>query len=156
MRFFRAIPGPAARVFLLAFLPLLAVAADAVRVIDETAIPLTRVLSKADFDRRHPGRTVADPSHLEPGWYVVYRHESLNYHFGPILIEATGRDYRDDLESIVKEAVAERPDLQDYTIELQRLPAASAGAGPGSSGTGAAQPNKGGFWSFVRKVFGLG
>lgn len=113
------------RAFLLCgLLPLVGVSQSAtgIRVIEEAAIPFTKFLSKADFDKRFPGEIVADPSALDTGWYVIYEHESLSYYFGPMLLESTGQDYYDQLEVTVGAAVAQRPSIQDYRLELSYEP----------------------------------
>ncbi|MGJ8652197.1 MAG: hypothetical protein ACSHX8_02885 [Opitutaceae bacterium] len=95
-----------------------------IRVIEEAAIPFTKFLSKADFDKRYPGEIVTDPSKLDTGWYVIYEHESLSYYFGPMLLESTGQDYYDQLEATVGAAVEQRPSIQDYRLELSYEPQA--------------------------------
>ena len=102
-----------------------------VRVIDAGAIPYTERLSKTDFDQQFPG-AVRDVSDLEDGWYVIYEHQSLNYYFGPILLESTGSEYLNQLKMIVEAAVAQRPRIEDYRLELLKTPlevAASSGSG---------------------------
>jgi len=81
----------------------------AARVIEAGAIPFTAFLSKADFDQRYPGQELTDLSQLDPGWYVIYQHESLSYYFGPVLLESTGQDYLTQLTQTVENAVAQRP-----------------------------------------------
>jgi len=140
------------------------------RVFEETAIPFTGFLSKAEFDKRYPGESVADPSKLDPGWYVIYEHNKLNYYFGPILLESTGQDYLVELEGIVEAAAAQRECIKDYRLELSYEPSATAagsGGGPsagggsqpsgrsGSSGTeGSGSSGSPGIWDFFRRLFG--
>lgn len=137
-----------------------------VRVIEETAIPFASFLSKADFDQRYPGKIINDPSKLTTGWYVIYEHESLNYYFGPILLESIGEDYLAQLTETVEAAVAERPTIQDYRLELSYEPSASS-ASSSSSGEPPSEPStsnpmppqtppKPSIWSFFKKLFGFG
>ena len=139
---------------------------SAARVIEESAIPYLAFLSKADFDSRFPGELVEDRSTLEPGWYVTYEHESLVYFFGPILLESTSRDYLSQLEEIVAKAVAQRPSIQGYRMELSYEPtqASIPGGGQGDSGersdssAGASPsqpPSSMGIWGFFKRLFGL-
>lgn len=136
-----------------------------VRVIDETAIPFTGFLSKADFDQRYPGKMIDDPSKLDTGWYVIYAHESLNYYFGPILLESTGEDYLAQLTETVEAAVAQRPSIQNYRLELSYEPSASSSANPGGEPpSDPSIPNplppqpepKPSFWGIIKKIFGFG
>ena len=85
-----------------------------IRVINEAAIPFAGFLSKVDFDQRYPGDLFDDSAKIDTGWYVIYEHESLNYYFGPILLESIGKDYLDQLSEIVEVAVMQRPSIQDY------------------------------------------
>jgi hypothetical protein len=136
------------------------------RVMDETAIPFTAFLSKADFDQRYPGEVVSDVSQLDSGWYVIYQHESLNYYFGPILLESIGTDYLEQLTETVEAAVAERPSIQNYRLELSYEPSEpeTGGAGADSSPAQkpadpnamppAPQPNPS-FWSLIKRIFGF-
>ena len=133
--------------------------ATPIRVIDEAAIPFAGFLSKVDFDQRYPGHLLDGPANLDTGWYVIYEHESLNYYFGPILLESIGKDYIDQISEIVEVAVMLRPSIQDYRLELSYEPSAS------SSDNNSNEPStqnplppqalpKSSFWSFVKKVFG--
>tara|TARA_B100000497_G_C7591684_1_gene355784 strand:+ start:187 stop:735 length:549 start_codon:yes stop_codon:yes gene_type:complete len=133
--------------------------ATPIRVIDEAAIPFTGFLAKVDFDQRYSGELFDDPVKLDTGWYVIYQHETLNYYFGPILLESIGRDYLDQLSRIVQVAVTRRPSIQDYRLELSYEPSAS------SFDNNSNEPStqnplppralpKSSFWSFVKKVFG--
>jgi hypothetical protein len=97
-----------------------------IRVIEEEAIPFTRFLSKADFDKRFPGEVLPDAAKLDTGWYVIYEHESLSYYFGPILLESTGQDYLDQLEATVGAAVAQRSSIEGYRLELSYEPQTSS------------------------------
>lgn len=145
---------------------LLPISAHAARVIEAGAIPFTAFLSKADFDQRYPGKEVADLSALEPGWYVIYEHESLSYYFGPVLLESTGQDYLEQLTETVEGAVAQRPTIQDYRLELSYEPSQS-NASSGSSGSGSSSTDPSGsagspqpppppsFWGFIRRLFGF-
>ncbi|MFT4902251.1 MAG: hypothetical protein ACI81V_001537 [Lentimonas sp.] len=132
--------------------------AESIRAIEASAIPYMRFLSKADFDLRYPGQRLPQLTQLRSGWYVSYRHESLCYYFGPILLQATGEDYKAQLESMLVSALAQRPAIQGYelalTYEPQIEPAASAPAVP-SVVPPQAQPATG-FWSRVRRIFGWG
>lgn len=150
-------------IFLVFLLPL---SASAVRVIEAGAIPFTDFLSKADFDQRYAGEEVTDLSELEPGWYVIYEHESLSYYFGPVLLESTGQDYLEQLTETVESAVAQRPSIQDYRLELSYEPSQSSGSsgstaddpssGNPSSGTGSPQPPpEPSIWGFFKRLFGF-
>lgn len=140
-----------------------AVRAEPLRVLEETAIPYMSFLSKADFDQRYPGELVEDPAKLDAGWYVIYQHESLNYYYGPILLQSIGEDYLSQLRETVEAAVAQRPSIQDYRLELSYEPSvASAEASdvepstdPASSQPLPAPPPKPSFWSFVKSIFGF-
>lgn len=136
-----------------------------VRVVEEAAIPYMSFLSKADFDQRYPGELLDDPAKLTTGWYVIYEHETLNYYFGPILLESIGEDYLAQLTETVEAAVAVRPSIQDYRLELSYEPSASSAAS--SSSEPPAEPStpnplppqtppKSSFWGFVKKIFGFG
>lgn len=107
---------------LLLLLVLCSTAVAQVRVIDEVAIPYAGFLSKVDFDARFPGELLEEATLLKAGWYVVYQHEALNYHFGPITLESVGQDYERQLRGIVSDAVAQRPDLEGYSIDLKQAP----------------------------------
>jgi len=138
---------------------------SAVRVIEAGAIPFTAFLSKADFDQRYPGGEVADLSTLDPGWYVIYEHESLRYYFGPVLLESTGQDYLAQLTETVEGAVAQRPSIQDYRLELSYEPSqSSASSGATGSDASTADPSGGygsppppppSIWNFFRRLFGF-
>ena len=130
-----------------------------IRVINEAAIPFAGFLSKVDFDQRYPGDLFDDPAKLDSGWYVIYEHESLNYYFGPILLESIGKDYLDQLSEIVEVAVMQRPSIQDYRLELRYEPNASSfeskSTEPSTQDPLPTQaPPKPSFWSFVKKLFG--
>ena len=133
--------------------------ATPIRVIDEAAIPFAGFLSKLDFDQRYPGDLLDDPAKLDTGWYVIYEHESLNYYFGPILLESIGKDYLDQLSRVVQVAVMQRPSIQDYRLELSFEPSASSfdnniiEPSTRNPPPPQAQP-KSSFWGFVKKVFG--
>lgn len=148
------------QVFALIFLilPVILQAAP-IRVINEAAIPFTGFLSKVEFDQRYPGDLFDDSAKLDKGWYVIYKHESLNYYFGPILLESIGKDYLDQLSGIVEVAVMQRPTIQDYRLELSYEPNASSfeskSVEPSTQDPLPAQaPPKPSFWSFVKKLFG--
>jgi hypothetical protein len=148
------------QVYVLLFLVFPAIVqATPIRVIDEVAIPFTGFLAKVDFDQRYSGELFDDSAKLDTGWYVIYEHETLNYYFGPILLESIGKDYLDQLYRIVQVAVMQRPSIQDYRLELSYEPSAS------SSDNISNEPStqnplppqalpKSSFWSFVKKVFG--
>ncbi|MFU8847153.1 MAG: hypothetical protein ACNA77_00350 [Opitutales bacterium] len=149
---------------LILLLPFTANAA-AVRVIEAGAIPFSAFLSKADFDQRYPGEEVADLSKLKPGWYIIYEHESLSYYFGPVLLESTGRDYLVQLTETVEAAVAQRPSIQDYRLELSYEPSQSS-ASPSEANTDPQSENPSGsrgnppppppsIWNFFRRLFGF-
>lgn len=144
------------------------------RVIEESAIPYTGFLSKADFDQRFPGELFENPNSVESGWYVVYEHQSLNYYFGPMPLESTGRDYLAQLRTIVDEAVAQRPSIQEYILELKQAPfdsgegtgaesSAQAGEYPESESAESAGSSAGGsppsssfnIWKMIKGLFGL-
>ncbi|MFT5836909.1 MAG: hypothetical protein ACI9ZV_000410 [Candidatus Azotimanducaceae bacterium] len=159
--FVRKLPLAAALILLAA--PILHAAP--VRVIEEAAIPYMSFLSKADFDQRYPGEILADPAKLNTGWYVIYQHEMLNYYFGPMLLESIGEDYLVQLTETVEAAVAQRPSIQDYRLELSYEPsvynADSSSAEPSAEPSTPnplppqppAQPS---FWGLVKKIFGFG
>ena len=133
--------------------------ATPIRVIDEAAIPFAGFLSKVDFDQRYPGDRLDDPAKLDAGWYVIYEHESLNYYFGPILLESTGKDYLDQLSEIVEVVIMARASIQDYRLELSYEPNAfsydSNNPEPTTQSPLPPQtPPKPSFWSFVKKIFG--
>ena len=141
------------------------------RVIDESAIPYMEFLSKAEFDQRFPGEIKSDSADLDSGWYVIYTHENLNYHFGPILLESTGRDYLLQLNKIVEAAVEQRPEIEGFQLVLSYEPSTvssgntvsgngSGGDREGSVGSGnedqpSEKPPSTGFWAFVRRIFGF-
>ncbi|MBL6913433.1 MAG: hypothetical protein ISR40_07230 [Puniceicoccaceae bacterium] len=141
-----------------------ALTASPIRVIEESAIPFTSFLSKADFDQRYPGKLVEDPAQLETGWYVIYEHGALNYYFGPILLESIGEDYLDQLTEAVEAAVAQRPSIQDYRLELSYEPSirrsSSSSAEPPAeppmphSLPPQAEPQPS-FWGLIKKIFGF-
>jgi hypothetical protein len=130
--------------------------APPIRVIEEFAIPYAGFLSKAAFDQRFPGEFKAAPAALESGWYVIYEHQRLNYYFGPILLESTGKDYLAQLTATVEAAVAQRPSIADYRLALSFEPSpvsSSEGKAPASaSGT---QPPKSpsGLWGLIKRIF---
>ena len=147
-----------ARTLLLLVLPAL-LQATPIRVIDETAIPFAGFLAKVDFDQRYPGELFDDPAKLDAGWYVIYEHESLNYYFGPILLESIGKDYLDQLSETVEAAVTQRPSIKNYRLELSYEPNASSydsnNTEPSTQSPLPPQtPPKPSFWSFVKKIFG--
>lgn len=154
------------RLFALLSVLLLPLAASAVRVIEAGAIPFTAFLAKADFDQRYPGKEVEDLSTLEPGWYVIYEHEALSYYFGPVLLESTGQDYLAQLTETVEGAVALRPTIQDYRLELSYEPSQSSTSSGSANnppntqnpraGSGSPQPApQPSIWDFFRRLFGF-
>jgi len=157
----------AAPVVVSVFLALVPLLGHAARVIEATAIPFTGFLSKADFDQRYPGEEIADLSALDPGWYVIYEHEALTYYFGPVLLESTGQDYLVQLTKTVEAAVASRPSIEGYRLELSYEPkqnnSSASGAGSaepptsaGTAGSGSPQPTaEPGIWGFIKRIFGL-
>ena len=149
-----------AQVYVLLFLVFPAlIQAKPIRVIEEAAIPFTGFLAKVDFDQRYSGKLFDVPAKLDTGWYVIYEHESLNYYFGPILLESIGKDYLDQISEIVEVAVMLRPSIQYYRLELSYEPNATSSE---SKSTEPSTQNplppqvlpKPSFWSFVKKVFG--
>ena len=129
-----------------------------IRVIKETAIPYAGFLSKANFDQRFSGQLKSDPTKLNHGWYVIYQHERLNYYFGPILLESTGKDYLAQLTQIVEAAVLQRPTITAYRLELSFEPSATASAGGSEhseSETVDGSPPSPTFniWNLVRRIF---
>jgi hypothetical protein len=143
------------------------VTASPIRVIDETAIPFTAFLPKTDFDQRYPGTLFDDVSDLNSGWYVIYEHESLSYYFGPILLESIGQDYLGQLTETVEAAVAQRPSIRDYRLELSYEPNTeqskdSPQGDPASDAPSNVEPPprppepKSGFWGLLRRIFGFG
>lgn len=137
--------------------------AEPVRVLEETTIPYMSFLSKADFDQRYPGELIEDTSTLAAGWYVIYQHETLNYYFGPILLESIGEDYLAQLTETVEAAVEQRPSIQDYRLELSYEP--SLPDSDSSSDTSSEQSlpitlpqeePEPSFWGLVKKIFGFG
>lgn len=137
------------------------VPAPGIRVIEEGAISYMRFLSKVDFDQRFPGKNMSGPEALDSGWYVIYEHESLNYYFGPMLLESTGKDYLSKLEETVDAAVAQRPSITDYRLELSYEPSVVSSdpnqqANEPASGYGTPPPeSKPSIWTFIRRLFGL-
>lgn len=144
-------------------------AATQLRVIEESAIPYMAFLARADFDQRFPGEPIDEPSKLQTGWYVIYEHEALNYYFGPILLESTGEDYLGQLSETVEAAVAQRPSILNYRLELSYEPrASSSGSSPADPvtepSTEPSIPNplppqpepKPSIWGFIKKIFGIG
>lgn len=136
------------------------------RVIDETAIPFMSFLEKADFDHRYPGELIENPALLDGGWYVIYQHEALNYYFGPILLESIGQDYLEQLTETVEAAVAERPSIQDYRLELSYEPKESSNIDPKPDSPPPDKPSspnplppqpepKPSFWGMIKRVFGF-
>lgn len=134
------------------------------RVIDESAIPFTAFLSKADFDQRYPGERIEDPTKLDKGWYVIYEHEALNYYFGPILLESMGQDYYDQLAQTVEAAAAQRPSIRGYRLELSYQPSeptssfASSEPSPEPSAAKPASPQTGPkptLWAWVKRILGF-
>lgn len=143
--------------FVMLFAPTLV---SAVRVIEEQAIPFTAFLSKADFDQRFPGKEVEEVSILNPGWYVIYEHETLAYYFGPILLQSTGEDYLIELTETVEAAVAQRPAIENYRLVLRYEPSQSASdfeksprAAQNAQKPATAPPS--GLWGFIRSIFGF-
>ena len=148
-----------ARVLALLFFVLPALLqARPIRVIDAAAIPFSGFLSKVDFDQRYPGDLYDYSSKIDTGWYVIYEHESLNYYFGPILLESIGKDYLDQLSEIVEFAIMQRPSIQDYRLELSYKPSASSfqskSTEPSTQDPLPPQaPPKTSFLGFVKKLF---
>lgn len=103
-------------------LPCLALSAAPIRVIEPSAIPYSAFLSKAEFDLRFPGEQHKDPNSIQSGWYVVYKHESLTYYFGPTALHSIGRDSTNQLREIIERAVKERPSITNYSLELIKIP----------------------------------
>jgi hypothetical protein len=134
-----------------------------IRVIKESAISYAGFLSKARFDKRFPGQMKAGPTELDSGWYVIYKHESLSYYFGPILLESTGQDYLAQLTKTVEAAVQQRPSIADYRLELSFEPSEvaesessrSSESDNAESGDSTPPPASFDIWRFVRSVFGL-
>jgi hypothetical protein len=137
-----------------------------VRVIEESAISYTGFLSKARFDQRFPGQIKAGTADLYSGWYVIYKHESLSYYFGPILLESTGQDYLEQLTQTVEAAVQQRPSITDYRLELSFEPSTSAGEGSESESSESEDSERGydsppppqppsNIWSLMRSIFGI-
>lgn len=151
----------------LIFLSVVTANGQGVRVIEDSAITYTKFLSKANFDKRFPGEVVTDLSKLNTGWYVIYEHESLSYYFGPILLESIGEDYLAQLKETVEDAVAQRPTIEGYRLELSYEPSVSSPSSSSSISEPPSEPSipnsmppqpqqKPSFWSFVKKIFGLG
>jgi hypothetical protein len=104
----------------------------------------------------------AGPAELDSGWYVIYEHEQLNYYFGPILLESTGKDYLEQLTETVEAAVQQRPTIADYRLELSFEPSAAPSASEGSesereseSGYGSPPPPAPSIWTLIRGIFGI-
>ena len=138
--------------------------ASGTRVIEESAIPYAGFLSKANFDQRFPGQMKTIPADLDSGWYVIYEHESLNYYFGPILLESTGKDYLEQLTQTVDAAVQQRPTITDYRLELSFEPSTSASEGSESDSSESAESGYGSppppppstdIWRLIRSIFGI-
>jgi hypothetical protein len=139
---------------------LLAQSARGIRVIEAGAIPYTNFLSKAAFDKRFAGEMRADLSTLDSGWYVIYEHEMLSYYFGPILLESTGEDYFSKLKLSVEAAVAQRPSIQDYRLELSYEPSTppsnpAAEEPAGDLGAPPPAPPTPSIWGFIKRLFGF-
>lgn len=133
-----------------------------VRLIEEEAIPFMAFLKKSDFDDRFPGQLYSDINQLSAGWYVIYEHEALSYYFGPILLEATGEDYLAELDQIVNEAVAQRPSIADYTLQLSYEPKhefqtvdPSAPKPSIPSNRPSSPPQETGLFNFFKRLFGF-
>lgn len=139
---------------------------SAVRVIEASAIPFTAFLPKGEFDQRFPGEHIEDLSSLEPGWYVRYKHESLNYYFGPTLLRSTGEDYLAELKKILEAAVAQRPSIQGYELTLSYEPSVGADSNaqrpsspenapsaPAAGAPASAPPSV--LWGWIRRIFGF-
>ena len=123
------------------------------RVIEASAIPYARFLAKADFDQRFPGELKPAAAALDSGWYVIYQHQGLNYYFGPILLESTGKDYLAQLRTTVEAAVAQRPSIRDYRLALRYEPAApSSDQSPASAAPAPPEPRSG-LWGWIKRVF---
>src|SRR5690606_35030416 len=103
-------------------------------------------------------------SELDPGWYVIYEHDSLVYCFGPILLESTGKDYLEQLTGIVEAAVAQRPGITGYQLKLSYEPLAASArrpsnaepATPPPSAPPPAPPPQPSIWTFFKRLFGFG
>jgi len=151
--------------FLLGSVGGIAQSSSGIRVIEESAIPYLGFLSKAEFDQRFPGQLQLDPSALGSGWYVIYEHEQLNYYFGPILLESTGKDYLEQLTETVEAAVRQRPTITDYRLELSFEPSVAPSASEGSesenresesgSGSSPPPPPAPNIWTLIRGIFGI-
>ena len=138
-----------------------------IRVIEESAIPYAGFLSKANFDQRFTGQMKSGPADLDSGWYVIYEHESLNYYFGPILLESTGKDYLEQLTETVEAAVQQRPTIADYRLELSFEPSAASSASDGSESESDSENSESGYgsppppapsssiWTLIRGIFGI-
>ena len=145
----------------------IAQSSSGIRVIEESAIPYAGFLSKAEFDQRFPGEMKAGPADLDSGWYVIYEHESLNYYFGPILLESTGKDYLEQLTETVEAAVLQRPTIADYRLELSFEPSAASSASDGSESESDSENSESGYgsppppapsssiWTLIRGIFGI-
>ena len=135
-----------------------------IRVIEESSIPYLGFLSKAEFDQRFPGEMQSGPADLDSGWYVIYEHEQLNYYFGPILLESTGKDYLEQLTETVEAAVQQRPSITEYRLELSFEPSAAPSASEDSesesesesgSGSPPPPPPAPSIWTLIRGIFGI-
>lgn len=139
-----------------------------VRLIDETAIPYTGFLRKAEFDQRFPGKKLDDTADLLYGWFVIYTHQDLQYYFGPITLESTGRDYLQQLKSIVSQAVEQRPGLADHSLRLEKAPfSANSSATPSAvdprnandasseKGNSSGKVQSFSLWGIIKGWFGL-
>ena len=133
-----------------------------IRVIEESAIPYLGFLSKAEFDQRFPGQIQSGTVDLDSGWYVIYEHERLNYYFGPILLESTGKDYLEQLAETVEAAVQQRPSITDYRLELRFEPSTAPSASEKESenpesgdGSPPPPPPPSNIWTLIRSIFGI-
>ena len=143
----------------------IAQSSSGIRVIEESAIPYLGFLSKAAFDQRFPGKMQPGPVDLDSGWYVIYEHERLNYYFGPILLESTGKDYLEQLTETVEAAVQQRPSITDYRLELSFEPSAAPAASESESrdsaqadsgsGSPPPPPPPSNIWTLIRSIFGI-
>ena len=139
--------------------------AASIRILEETAIPYTRFLSKAEFDQRFPGEVHRDGTGLAAGWYIFYSQESLRYLFGPVALRATGQDYLGELRTILADVVDQRPALSDHTLRLVQMPydldiisGQRAETSRDSSEPKAEEqkkPESSGFWGLLKRLFGF-
>lgn len=106
------------------FAAALAIAANAlaqterVVVFPVEAIEDSARMSKEEFRETYPGIDVTGFGLSDEGWYVKYRHELLNYLYGPIYDLNEARAYKALMEEVRLTLVLKQPTLTTSTVEL--------------------------------------